>query len=305
MKFKIIKKIIIYLIIIILFFNFSNPSALNISTNNTKLFVGGDGIGNYSKIQEAINDALEGYIIFVYEGTYYENICIDKSIKLIGQNKYNTIIDGSNNNHVIIINKNRINVTGFTIQNAGIGNSGIILTNNATNNEISGNIIRSNIWIGINFDNSNHNLVINNLITDNSDGISLSYKSSNNTFLRNNIENNEFYGIFILYSNDNVFYYNNIFENGQNAHDNGVNIWDNDWHGNYWGDYVAKYPDSRKIFLKGIWNVPYQISGEINQDRYPLYKKYEATTINIQMKSIFCLNIFEKLINYIWWNNNE
>ena len=40
-----------------------------ISNDNT-LYVGGSGEGNYTKIQDAIDDASDGDIVFVYNGTY-------------------------------------------------------------------------------------------------------------------------------------------------------------------------------------------------------------------------------------------
>ena len=49
------------------------------------LYVGGNGSGNYSNIQDAINDANNGYTIFVFNGTYNENIVVNKSISLIGE----------------------------------------------------------------------------------------------------------------------------------------------------------------------------------------------------------------------------
>jgi len=63
---------------------------------NAPLFVGGTGPLNYTSIQDAINDvSAEGYVM-VYAGVYYENIIIDKNIILIGEDRNNTIIDGSN-----------------------------------------------------------------------------------------------------------------------------------------------------------------------------------------------------------------
>jgi len=41
-----------------------------ISTGNT-LYVGGSGEGNYSSIQDAIDDASDGDTVFVYNGSYY------------------------------------------------------------------------------------------------------------------------------------------------------------------------------------------------------------------------------------------
>jgi len=114
----------------------SNP----ISSGNT-LYVGGYGEGNFTKIQDAINNASDGDTVFVYDDSspYYENLIINKSISLIGEDKNNTIIDGDNKGNVVTITANNVNLTGFTIQNAP--DYGIIVTSN--NNRIYNNIISS------------------------------------------------------------------------------------------------------------------------------------------------------------------
>ncbi|RLF52015.1 MAG: hypothetical protein DRN11_01800, partial [Thermoplasmata archaeon] len=80
------------------------------------LYVGGDGPGNYSKIQDAINNASDGDTIIVYPGIYYENIIVDKSIRLIGENKETTIIDGMKKGNVIKISANNVVIKNFTIR---------------------------------------------------------------------------------------------------------------------------------------------------------------------------------------------
>ena len=62
------------------------------SSGNT-LYVGGNGPGNYTKIQQAIDIANDGDTVFVYNGFYNENIEIDKSIKVIGEDKNITFIN--------------------------------------------------------------------------------------------------------------------------------------------------------------------------------------------------------------------
>ncbi len=44
------------------------------------LYVGGSGPGNYSKIQDAIDNAFDGDTIIVYSGTYYEAITLNKQL---------------------------------------------------------------------------------------------------------------------------------------------------------------------------------------------------------------------------------
>ena len=55
--------------------------------------------------------------VFVYHGTYYENVDIDKIINLIGEDKNTTIIDGGGKHDVICIHNDNdgVTVSGFTI----------------------------------------------------------------------------------------------------------------------------------------------------------------------------------------------
>ena len=55
----------------------------NLHSGGNTLYVGGDGPGNYSTIQDAIDDAVDGDTVFVYSGIY-DRVCIQKSISLIG-----------------------------------------------------------------------------------------------------------------------------------------------------------------------------------------------------------------------------
>ena len=89
--------------------------------NNNILYVGGLEPGNYSSIQEAIDNASDGDTIFVYDDSspYYEKLEISwKSINLIGENKDTTIIDGMEKSNVIYVNSDNIRISGFTIRNS-------------------------------------------------------------------------------------------------------------------------------------------------------------------------------------------
>ena len=69
------------------------------------LYVGGSGEGNYTKIQDAIDDASDGDTVFVYDDSspYYENVIVDKSINLIGEDKETTVVDGGRIGSVVIV----------------------------------------------------------------------------------------------------------------------------------------------------------------------------------------------------------
>ncbi len=127
----------------------SSSTGLNLEKQSIKptssgniLYVGGNGTGNYSKIQDAIDNASDGDTVFVYSGMYDldERIKINKSIRLIGEDKYNTIINDSGISIVV----SEVFISGFTIQNG----SGISIESYslevANNNTITGNIFKSN-----------------------------------------------------------------------------------------------------------------------------------------------------------------
>ena len=182
--------------------------------NGKTLYVGGDGEGNYSKIQDAINDASDGDTIFVYSGTYYENIVINKSINLIGEDKNTTIIDGSRNKMGIHISGKWVNVSGFKVINCKADfhyeGAGIFL-GYSDYSRISNNIIAGNTVDGIRLSHSYHNIISDNKILNNGgEGINI-YLSERNNFTNNYIENN-YRGIFMNSGRHN-YISNNVIKN--------------------------------------------------------------------------------------------
>jgi parallel beta-helix repeat protein len=180
---------------------------------NKKLFVGGLGPNNYSRIQDAIDNASTGNTIFVYNGIYFENIIIDKSIELIGENKVTTIIDADGNCDVISIFADGVYISGFTIINSGISEypfyeyQSIFI--DSDNNKIIGNIIY-NSEQGINLNSSYGNIISENIIDKcNSHGI-YQYRSNNNELTNNSIFNFNYSGISLIISDNNKLSHNSI-----------------------------------------------------------------------------------------------
>jgi parallel beta-helix repeat protein len=92
-----------FAIILILFLVFSSVGYLsNVSGDESVLdrqilYVGGTGVGNYSSIQKAIDNASTGDTVFVFNGTYGEDIDINKRIELVGENRNTSKVDGTLN----------------------------------------------------------------------------------------------------------------------------------------------------------------------------------------------------------------
>jgi len=84
------------------------------------LYVGGNGPGNYTKIQDAINHASWGDTVFVYSGVYYEKITIDRALCLLGESRDTTIIANiSDYGSLIDLSRSNITISGFTLNLSG------------------------------------------------------------------------------------------------------------------------------------------------------------------------------------------
>ena len=184
-------------------------------TKGNILYVGGLGPNNYTKIQDAINDASDGDTVFVYDDSspYFENLVIEKSLNLIGETRETTVIDGNQqeDKDVILIKADEVTVRGFTIQNASIKggypdyDNGIEIWSN--NNIITDNIIRDTT-MGIQLgeevkyqdhenNHSNFNLIEGNSIIDNHFAGVYVIFSDNNEIVRNTISGNAYHGVFL------------------------------------------------------------------------------------------------------------
>ncbi len=237
-------------------FNLEKQSIKPISSGNI-LYVGGSGPGNYSKIQDAINDSSNGDTVYVYDelSPYYENIIVDKSIDLIGEDRDTTIIDGNDLDlFAVKITADWVNISGFTIRNSDeYWHNGITVCSRFSN--IKGNII-SNNYYGITIAISSNNTISDNIITSNHDGIYFLFWSLGNTVTGNNISNNSGSGIYIVGDcnsntvsdnfisnneygiylfdscNGNYILRNNIINNVRHAYFK--DCWKNIWRQNYW-----------------------------------------------------------------------
>jgi len=152
-------------------------------------------------IQAAIDAASPGDTVYVYNGTYYGDISIDKSIKLIGEDKHNTIIDGEGAFDVVEIDDTiLVTISGFTIRNGLY--KGIAIDPNTNCNKITGNII-TNCGGGIYIWDSNYNTVYNNVVIYNDDvGIMITDGHSN--IIWGNIITNSDEGIELCFAGLNV-----------------------------------------------------------------------------------------------------
>jgi parallel beta-helix repeat protein len=151
-----------------------------------------------------------------------------------------------------------------TISNASYG----IDAYNSHSNNISKNLISSCTAYGIYTLGSDNNIFSGNIISDNNYGMRIKGSEFNKVF-KNKIFNNTYGTLLCCGARNNMIYYNQFKQNSiYNAKDDVSNQWDNGTVGNFWDDYEKKYPDA--INVDGIWNIPYNITGDKNIDRYPV-----------------------------------
>jgi len=176
---------------------------------------------DYPTIQEAINNANEGDTIFVRNGTYYENVAVNKTVSLIGENKDTTIIDGNWIGTVVTITADNVKISGFTVEKSGMSGSDSGIAIGGSNTIINDNIILS-CYFGVRLDYNSNNTIAENIITNSREwgfGVSLWHSSSNRINKNEITKMSKGWGIYITYgSNNNNVTYNNLRDNWSNLY---------------------------------------------------------------------------------------
>jgi parallel beta-helix repeat protein len=153
----------------------------------------------YQNITSGLAYALSGDTVFVFNGTYYEQLKIAMPVNLEGQDRYATIIDGNQTGDTITISTDSVRISGFTVQNSNLTSGNGIYLSASDGSNVSFNIISSS-YTGIRLYDAMNNTLSNNYVYNNSYGISLS-ASHQNLLTGNNVTSNIESGISITDSN--------------------------------------------------------------------------------------------------------
>lgn len=213
------KKIVITSTILILILNTLIIGCLDNNDLKTNVIVI-EGKGEYSSIQNAIDNSTKGDTIFVYDGSYYETIIINKSIKLIGAGKEKPIIiyDKNMDGNIITVNANDCKIEGFKIiYDINQSENKLTVTGikiSSSKNKILNNTILNTIY-GIQILNSEENVISYNELKNNTDGIE-AHKDYYNNISNNNFSNNTRFGLYLGYeSQNNKISFNSFFNNDE------------------------------------------------------------------------------------------
>lgn len=200
---------------------------------------------DYRTIQEAINAANPRDAIQVRVGTYYENVVVNKTISLVGENSNTTVIDGNGTwLNVITIAADCVNIAGFSITG---GDSAICFPRHCSNTSIINcniynndkgvshsepcsrtSVIECDIFnnrYGISLCGSSHVIGNCNVFSNDLDGIFLSTPSDRCIIANCSVWNNKESGISVPVSSYHVIKNSYIFNNtmGVSFIGNGIN----------------------------------------------------------------------------------
>jgi parallel beta-helix repeat protein len=260
----------------------------------------GWGYDHFNRIGAGIHAVASNGTVYVYTGNYNERPSIQKSLRLIGENKNTTIIDGREQGSIIKIRADGVTVTGFTIRNSGkrewfrfgieissqdpkrmqnntiydniiVDHSSGICSWWGSGNTIIGNTVKSCKYNGIYLAEGSKNTISCNHLEDNQYGICFFTKDTKkNTISRNTFIDN-YCAIDMFYSTKNKILQNN-FINSEPTFTYPTILYFNKWNGNYWNrptldpkPILGKIEKAQLSYLSFRWyNIDWNPASEPN-----------------------------------------
>ena len=219
------KVIAIGIVFLFVMMSFNSISGIQIEKNVIQssgrgniLYVGGSGEGNYTRIQDAIDDATDGDTVFVFDDSspYYEHVYVNTSINLIGEDRDTTVIDG------VVMRADRVNVSGFTLCEGMGGFWGL------SNIVISDNHFINNGLMGIAFDGVDNSFIISNTFTNCGDSIFFegcySNVIANNIIIFDNLDDWPFFAITCRFGGNHIITNNTCIDYNKESNRRGLQL---------------------------------------------------------------------------------
>ena len=202
----------------------------------TTVTVDDSGGADFLKIQDAVDFAQAGYTVFIYAGTYPENVVVGKELEIVGESRTGVLVDGGGADGMTIA-ADRVVLHDLTILNARYG----VFQDRTNNTRVYDTTIKDydvglfnehtlNAWVAYNVITHGHIGVLTNVSYD--DAIrwnEISYNDvygakSFNTRLRNCFNWNSFHHNAIAYFHDPTSEYPPMEFDGNNLTDNDIGV---------------------------------------------------------------------------------
>jgi len=247
----------------------------------------------YPTIQAAINAANPGDTVFVRNGTYFENVVVNKTLSLVGESREKTIVDGRPPapayGAAILIVADGVSVNSLTTANDIIGiwvtssnniisennivnSSGIGVYVNGSSNTLERNYVDECIFQGIQLAEAYDNSLFENTIEYCHQGLAINF-SSYNTATQNIIRNNVYSpgdGIFLTLSPFNILTENTVTANSHGvgiAGSNDSSFYHNNFNNTYQVYDYAGHPSYVGLPTShNTWNDSYPLGGNYWSD---------------------------------------
>lgn len=210
----------------------------------------------FATLNSAIQIADKNDIIYIFNGTYYEHVLIEKPIRLIGEHNKYTIIDGTSDGDVITIKCSPCMIYRLTLENGGRTNKDgalkiqVDFRNNNGSITIDQNIIQDSHKGIFLYHNRASTSISDNILTNNT--FALYSLGSNTVFFDHNLVRYNTCGIYLRNSMGTSILLNDFISNGRHA-----KFWNSFrpaiWLGNYWdnwGGQEREYPLPKLILGK-------------------------------------------------------
>jgi len=207
---------------------------------------------DYPSIQIAVEKAQSKDTIIIDDGSYNENILIDKPLVLRSLNGRDAVrITAKEVNKAVITVLETDNVTIFGITATDSENSGILLRR--SNNCVITDNKATNNYRGIYLEYSNNNTLSGNLSTNNVIGLTLGY-SDGNQLKENNVDSNVEQGVILLSSNKNI-----LINNTANS--------------NYWNGFTLWSSNENRLERNSVLNNTYAIVISASENNILLHNR--------------------------------
>lgn len=279
---------LVVFLLTILILMFLSLSSLGFKVNVEALFKNGviRVPDDYPNITSALINCRDGDTILVEPGIYSESLIqVNKTVRIVGVDRENTIIDGGGTTAFIFkVNVGNVVIENFTCKNTylyGLEGAAIRVYNVA--NVTIRDMIFTNVYVGVQLIRSNFTkIMFNRFLNVKFCGVNIKTASCNSSIVGNTFENITAVIISDVDSQFTKIYHNNFIN--ATLPPPPVEVFFDDGYpsgGNYWSDHVAQdmYNGPHQDIMGGDGILDVGYPPDYPWDRYPLANPFLKISI--------------------------